>query len=59
MGHSCSLFKKYIEVGLIYNVVSISALHLSHSVLYIYSNIYMLLLLIHFSLSNSARPHGL
>ena len=39
MGHSCSLFKKYIEVGLIYNVVSISALHLSHSVLYIFKYI--------------------
>ena len=32
MGHSFSLFKKYIEVELIYSVVLVSALYISHSV---------------------------
>ena len=40
MGRSYSLFKKYIEVELIYSVVLVSALHLSHSVLYIFKYIH-------------------
>ena len=41
MGHSFSLKtkKKYFEVELTYSVVLISALNLSHSVIYIYENV--------------------